>query len=228
VDSHDAGRVPGAPDLKEIDVSQPDDYAADQQPGTGADREAGAAWAVPLPPERPAYPMALEPPDPTLAGGADGPPGGAAAGAPRNPPPGGGRRLALVLTSAAAAVALAGAGGFGYLWWGTDRELAETRADLTAQVAELTETADAQTETIGQLERDLQRARDDFAAAERDLQGAHNMVELLQDEQSVIRRCMALNNEVLEAIFTENEAAFDAVIDEMEEVCDEAEQILSS
>jgi uncharacterized protein HemX len=209
-------------------VSQSDDNAADQQPGTGVDRAAGAAWTIPSPPERPAYPMALEPPDPTLAAGADVPPGGAAADAPGSPPPGGGRRLALVLTSAAAAVALAAAGGFGYLWWDTDRELTETRVDLTAQVAELTETTDAQTETIGQLEGDLQRTRDDLAAAERDLQGAQNMVELLQDEQSVIRRCVALNNEVLEAIFTGNEAAFDAAIDEMEEVCDEADQILSS
>jgi hypothetical protein len=229
------------------DAAAPSDAAA---PASGSDSLAAPAGDQPAPPTippqpaQPAYPMALEPPDPNLAGGHTPHHGSAAqatattaampiqhtavAGYPAGPTPGGRGRTGLVVTSVVAAVALVAAGVLGYLWWDTDRELIETRDQLTAQVGELTQTTADQKEEISGLEHDLQQTRDDLAAAERDLEGARNMVEVLQDEQGVIRRCIALNEEVLDAIFTGNEAAFNAVIDEAEEVCDEADQILGS
>jgi hypothetical protein len=232
-------------------VSSPDHAAA--QPATDT--------TPPAPPmdeatssssPEPAYPMALEPPDPTLAAGAAPPAGvtvpGGTAPSGGTAPPGGtaesgqtagtagtgaagtaGRRprpVALVLISAVAAVGLVASSVFGYLWWDRQRTLDDTRAQLTAEMAELRETADQREMEIDRLLRELQGAADETAAAVQALEGARNMVELLQDEQGVIRRCLALNAEMLDAIFTNNQAAFEAVVDEAEEVCGQASEIL--
>jgi hypothetical protein len=268
-------------------VSSPDRAAADRpspDPATASDATASDATAsdhtsvsdtfVPdppvtapptsMPPQGPAYPMALEPPDPNVAVGAGQPAG---APAPGDPPAAGDvagaatsdagtsdagmsdagmsdagtsdagaagpvsrrpRSVALALVSVVAAVGLVASGVFGYLWWDRQRTLDDTRAQLTAEMADLRETADQREGEIDRLLRELQGAADETAAVVQALEGAQNMVELLRDEQGVIRRCLALNAEMIDAIVTNNQAAFEAVVDEAEEVCGQASEILGS
>jgi uncharacterized protein HemX len=175
--------------------------------------------------------MALEAPDPTPSTVPSQPAGAPPASypVPGGPPTRGrGPRVALVLVSIAAGLAVVASGVLAALLVVTVADLRDTRDQLAAVEADLAvERADHQ-RSIQRLESDLQRSRDDLAASQQELEGAENMVELLRDEQSVIRQCVALNNEVVEAIITGNEAAFNAVVDEAEEVCDEADQILGS
>lgn len=197
----------------------------------------------------PEYPMALEPPDPSppvprqASGGHDDAPppreftatgeatdaagAGTAAAAGAGSPSTGRGRTALVVVAVIAGLALVGSGVLGFLWWDTDRELTETRDRLTSEVELLTGQSADQQEEISSLERELQHSADELAITQRDLEGAQNRVDQLRDEQGVIRRCVALNAEVVDAILSDDQAAFDAVVDEAEEVCDEADSILA-
>lgn len=138
----------------------------------------------------------------------------------RRRPPG---RAALVVSTVVAGLAVVAGGVAGYFWWDTAGKLDRTRQE----VSELNRTVADRDDEIDGLQVQLQGTEDDLAAVEQELSGAENMVDLLQDEQNVIRRCVTLNNEVVEAIINNDQAAFNAVIDEAEEVCAEADRILA-
>lgn len=183
------------------------------------------------------YLSALEPPDPTPPGvpaqpGADdrGAYQQVGRGAHTQQPAfrSGGGKVALVLVSLVALLAVLGGGVLAYLFWDATQELDEVRERLAVTEQELVEEQSAHEAAVTRLRTNLQGVEDDLAATQQELEGAQNMVELLRGEQGVIRRCVTLNAEVLDAIIGGDQAAFDAVIDEAEAVCDEADRILGS
>lgn len=212
--------------------------------GPPADQPAGplaARGSAPLPP--PASPP-LGSPGPGFVTGtaplpapAPQPPeGGAGEWTPTPPLPGfgppaparrrgAGQTVALALVSVLAVVLLAAGGGLGYLWWTTQHELDQTRTDLQGQVDDLTGTVASRDAEIDRLSNDLQENRDRLSEAETDLAGTENMVELLEEQQDTIRRCIVLSGEVNET-FANGGTPSQAQLDEVETTCSEADLIL--
>lgn len=221
-----SGDAPTEPPTDAAAASEPPvPPAATGQP-TAGQPSAGQPTAE-SPASQPEYLMAMEAPDPTPT--APSQPGAPPASypVPGAPAPRRGR-MALVLVSIVAGLAVVASGVLATLLVVTAADLGDTRDRLAAVEAELAEERTDHQQSVDRLESDLQRSQDDLAAAEQELDGAENMVDLLRSEQSVIRQCVALNNEVVDAIITGDEAAFNAVIDEAEEVCEEADEILGS
>jgi chromosome segregation ATPase len=131
-----------------------------------------------------------------------------------------------MVVSGVAAVLLVVASATGYLWWATATELSETRIELTAEVDELTGTIQENDAEIGRLTDELQGVEDQLGEAETQLEGTRNMVDQLEDEQGVIRRCITLSRQAQEAVLNDDQAAFNAVIDEATDACAEADAIL--
>jgi outer membrane murein-binding lipoprotein Lpp len=130
-----------------------------------------------------------------------------------------------VVLAVVAGLLLAGAGVIGYLWWTTATELDATRTDLQAQVEELTGTVDARDSEIDQLGQLLQQARDELAEAQTALEGTENMVELLEEQQGVIRECIVGAGELNEAIES-GQTPSEADLEAVDEACEAAGQIL--
>jgi hypothetical protein len=197
-----------------------------------------------------AYPVAMEPPEftppganvPHQSGGFHDqrhvPPFGAGAapiaqpGHGWQPPPvgpparrGRGPLIGLIVMSVVAFLLLGVGGLLGYLWWSTASELDETRADLAAEVSELSDTVDNRDDEIGRLGVELQQTQDALTDAETALEGTENLVEQLEDDQGTIRECFLLIDEIL--VLEENGDAVPASLrEDADETCADANSIL--
>jgi hypothetical protein len=150
-----------------------------------------------------------------------GPPVGSAAAAggwgalpiPAGRPPrgGAGKTAALVVLSVVAALLFAGWGVMGYLWW-------TTHTELRGQVDDLTGAVGARDAEVDRLSEDLRQTRDRLA-------GTEDMVQLLEEQQDVIRECIVLASQVNDMIESGGTPSQEE-LDEVRAACDEADEIL--
>jgi hypothetical protein len=193
------------------------------QPAGAHDYPAGPAFSAgsaSLPP--PGSPVPISGPlDP---GGSWGPPGPGPQPMPRRA--GGGSRMPLVLVSVIAGLLLVVGGVMTYLWVSASSELDDTRIELTGEVDQLNGTVGERDTEIDRLNDELQQAQDELADAQTALEGTENQVDILEEEKDTIRACLVLFGEADAAIQAGDDAQAEAILEEAEPVCEEANRAL--